>query len=120
MKKGDGNMSFPLERYKFYVNTEKRKVYAVSSYCGRRVCGTATCAPEDEFDLEKGKRLAAARCNLMVADKRAVRAANKKFEAEKVVAAAQKHYTDMVVYENEAFKTYVDACKEVRELLKDM
>lgn len=113
-------MSFPLERYKFYVNTEKRKVYAVSTYCGRRVCGTATCAPEDEFDLEKGKRLAAARCNLMVADKRAVRAANKKFEAEEAAAAAQKRYADMAVYENEAFKAYTEACREVRKLLKDM
>ena len=59
---------FPLERYRFFV--VKNMVVAVSSFAGHRVRATAKADPRDKFDLEKGKRLAAARCNLKVAEKR--------------------------------------------------
>lgn len=66
--------NFPLSKYQFYINGNK--VIAVSSYEGRRVRGVAKCNPIDEFDLEKGKRLAAARCNAKVAERRLKRANN--------------------------------------------
>ena len=63
---------FPIDKYKFYY--AGNKVIAVSTYGGQRVRGVATCSDEDEFDVEKGKKLAAARCNAKVARKRYDRA----------------------------------------------
>ena len=66
---------FPLEKYRFYTNGNK--VVAVSTYAGKTVRGVAKCAPEDTFDLEKGKEIAAARCAVRIAQKRYARAESK-------------------------------------------
>lgn len=63
-----------FDRYNYVVIPEKKKVVAYSSYAGQSVRGVAKCAPEDEFDVEFGKKLAAARCNVKVARKRFRRA----------------------------------------------
>ena len=55
-------------RYKYYTNN-KDVVVAVSSYAGKTVRGVAKCDPRDTFDIEKGKELAAARCNEKIAYK---------------------------------------------------
>jgi len=64
-----------MARYKFYH--AGNMVICVSSYAKKKVVGKAKCAPGDEFDLEKGKRLAQLRCDLKVAQKR-----RKKAEAD--------------------------------------
>lgn len=59
-------MKFPLEKYRYSsykLPDGKTKVIAESSYHGNRVRGYAICSPEDNFDLELGKKLAAMRCN---------------------------------------------------------
>ena len=56
-------------RYKYYTNN-KDVVVAVSSYAGKTVRGVAKCDPRDTFDIEKGKELAAARCNEKIAEKK--------------------------------------------------
>lgn len=61
---------YPIDKYKFYVNGKNKKVIAVSSYMGKPVRGVAKCNDADTFNLAKGKRLAAARCNLKIALKR--------------------------------------------------
>lgn len=63
-----------FDRYNYVVIPEKKKVVAYSSYAGQSVRGVAKCAPDDEFDVEFGKKLAAARCNVKVARKRLKRA----------------------------------------------
>ena len=62
-------------KYK-YVITDKR-VIAISSFAGRTVRGIAKCHPNDPFDVEYGKKLAAARCNAKIAEKRWKRARDK-------------------------------------------
>ena len=54
--------------YRFFNSGSK--VVAVSSFAGQTVKGVAKCNPNDEFNLECGKKLAAARCNVKVANKR--------------------------------------------------
>ena len=61
--------------YRYFI--AGNKVIAVSTYAGKTVRGIAICSPEDEFDIEFGKKLAAARCNEKVAEKRLNRASNK-------------------------------------------
>lgn len=62
------------------------KVIAVSTFAGKPVRGIAKCDPADEFDLEKGKMIAGARCDQKIAMKRLKRAGKKYCEA--VTAAA--------------------------------
>lgn len=64
-----------MEKYSFYTDG-KTKVIAVSTYAGKAVRGVAKCDVNDTFSLEKGKKLAAARCNEKVAKKRFTRARN--------------------------------------------
>lgn len=59
-----------FDRYNYVVIPEKKKVVAYSTYAGQSVRGVAKCAPDDEFDVEFGKKLAAARCDVKVARKR--------------------------------------------------
>lgn len=67
-------MAFPIEKYKFIrhkAEDGRERIIALSTYCGRPVKGTAICASDDTFDEDAGKKLAAARCEVKVAHKRA-------------------------------------------------
>ncbi len=113
-------MSFPLEKYKFYTSPNARMVFAFSTYAGKPVLGVAKCAPEDEFDIEKGKKLAAARCNLKVAEKRMKRAARKHEEANEGLLAAGEYLTKMRNYHEDATNAFDAACDELSDLLETM
>ena len=64
-----------MTKYSFYTDG-KTKVIAVSTYAGKVVRGVAKCDINDTFSFEKGKELAAARCNEKIAKKRFARAQN--------------------------------------------
>lgn len=108
-------MNFPLEKYRFYQNGNR--IIAVSTYAGKTVRGVAICHPEDKFDLELGKRIAAARCNEKIAKKRLDRANSKAMEAAFDVTQAQKHQRDMQEYYNDAFVAYNNAAQEYDKLI---
>lgn len=93
--------NFPLEKYKFFVNGNK--IIAVSRYAKKTVRGVAICHPDDNFNLEIGKQIAAARCNEKVAQKRYARAESKFAEAEEKLAEAQNYYDRMKEYMNDSF-----------------
>lgn len=105
--------NFPYNKYQFYtakkVNGEPYRVIAVSTYAGRKVRGVAKCAPDDKFDMDKGKMLAAARCNLKVAEKRRNRAMKKKAEAIRKKDEANDYYAKMFSYFNDSFIAYEEA-----------
>ena len=61
-------------QYKYHVDEEKGVVVALSTFAKRPVRGVARCDPKDTFDVETGKKLAGARCNVKVAEKRVQRA----------------------------------------------
>jgi uncharacterized lipoprotein NlpE involved in copper resistance len=89
-----------MERYKFYI--AGNKVIAVSTFAGKTVKGIAKCNPEDTFDIEKGKKLAAARCGKKIADKRLKRAAEKIYKADAEIAKAEIYYDKMYKYFTDA------------------
>ena len=106
--------------YKFYHykgKDGKNTISAVSSYAGRPVKGYAKCDPRDEFDEEKGKALAAARCNLNVAQKRARRARQKYEEAEMILKLAQEHFEDMKDYRDKSEYAEEVARKNIEDFL---
>lgn len=84
-----------FDRYKFYqyVDEQGRQVVvAVSRHAGRIVKGYAKCDPGDEFDLELGKKLAAARCNATVIAKKQKTAHERLMFASDVLAEANEFY----------------------------
>ena len=93
-------MTYPIEKYRFY--TTGNKVIAVSTYAGKTVRGVARCAPEDTFDMEKGKQIAAARCAVRIAEKRFSRAERKETEAWNALKQAESYMNKMSEYVNDA------------------
>lgn len=110
--------NFPLDKYRYYV--DNNRVIAVSTYAGKTVRGVAVCHPDDTFDLELGKRIAAAKCNEKVAEKRLARAADKAIQAGLDVAMAQKHQAEMAEYYNDAFTAYNEAAQEYDALITSL
>lgn len=116
-------MNYPLEKYKYYTWTKPngtKQVIAVSSYCGRTVKGYANCNPDDEFSLEKGKELAAARCNLKVAEKRLNRARSKQVKAFNEVTEKAVFLEKMNHYVTDSSIALEGAEMELENLLKNL
>lgn len=116
-------MKYSLDKYKYIVHKTKEgktRVIALSTYAGKTVRGVATCFPKDEFDLEKGKKLAAAKCGLRVAEKRAKRASEKFSEATDESIKAKRHLNKMKNYLLDANEEVTEYEDYIKELLKDM
>lgn len=109
---------FPREKYKIIVN--KNEVIAISTYGGRPVRGIAKCDPRDEFDVEKGKDLAIARCAAKVAIKRQNRAIRKHQEAIDQYNAALAHLHDMDNYSTTAILEASAAIDDLFKIEKEM
>ncbi len=115
-------MKYSLDKYKFYQFKNENgglTVVAASTYAGRTVKGYAKCDPRDEFDIEKGKKLAAARCNLKIAEKRKMRAGNKYIEASLAADMAVEYFDRMKQYFMDADDQVDEARAELNELMKD-
>ncbi len=110
---------FPIEKYKFYTDGTQH-VYAVSTYAGKVVRGSASCDPKDEFSLEKGKELAAARCALKIANKRLKRASQKEEEAYSALIAADNHHHNMEVYLCDAYNEKTEAEDYIQKVLSQL
>ena len=114
--KGVKNMA----RYKFYDYVDKTSgshvVVCVSSYAGKPVKGRAKCAPMDEFDLDKGKELAQARCDVIIAEKRQKRALSKVVDAFQAYTEASWYLEDMDQYAKDS----VSACKLAKNHLMEL
>ena len=101
--------NYPIDKYRFY--STDNKVIAVSTYAGKRVRGTAICHPEDKFDYEIGKQIAAARCNHKIAVKRYNRATMKYADAFMKLAEAQKYLDRMKEYMNDSYVAMNEAAQ---------
>lgn len=116
-------MNYSLDKYKFYEYNDaqgKKTVSAVSTYAGRTVKGYAKCDPKDSFDSNKGKKLAAARCNQKVSRKRLNRAAKKYMEAARAADEAAAFFDKMKSYYMDSVDALDQATMEVNSLLENM
>ena len=116
---------YPLEKYKFYIatrydNGKPYKVIAVSTYEGKKVRGVAKCDESDNFDIEKGKKLAAARCNLKIATKRRKRADKQYDKANEEFIRVMRYYNDMHDYFTDSLLAEREAEEELDALLRSM
>ena len=106
---------FPLDKYRYIVTPNK--VIALSTYAGKTVKGIATCSPEDEFNEEFGKKLAAARCNQRVAYLRMKRATDKLCDAIEWSNEVETYLAKMEDYFMDAKDEYLEAAEDVDNLL---
>lgn len=104
--------------YKYIVTGNK--VIALSSYAGKTVRGVAKCAPGDEFDIEKGKDLATARCAYKIAQKRWKRSCQKVGEAVGILLDAQDFYNEMRDYNNRAYNELVETEEALKHFKEEM
>ena len=115
-------MSYPLEKYKYFTFKNDKgsmSVAAVSTFAGKKVRAVANCDPTDEFDLEKGKMLAAARCNKKVATKRLMRATDKYVEASLAAEKAIAHFEHMRAYFMDSVDQFDEAVAELDQLMEN-
>ena len=99
--------------YKYVVMPTK--VIALSTYAGRTVRGIAKCHPNDTFDEEYGKKLAAARCNAKIAEKRYARALSKYNEYVNRIHKLEVDFTDVCDY----LRSSAEKLKAAKEELND-
>lgn len=116
-------MKFDASKYEYIIYTRKdgvKEIIAFSTYAKKVVKGKATCDPKDTYDEEKGKKLAAARCNVRVARLRARRAAAKLKEANEQFEAAKKYLEDMSHYHHNSTLALTEALTELTTLEEKM
>lgn len=116
-------MEYPLSKYRFYSHTLKDGTYeiiAASTYAGREVKGRAKCHPEDIVDLNIGKRLAAARCNAKIAEKRMNRARACADAAAAEVQCAKTHLNKMVTYYSDAVDGLAEAQNRINDIMNEI
>lgn len=81
------------KKYHFYYNEENRTVVCTTLYKEQMVRGISKCDPEDEFNVERGKKLAYLRCKAKFARKKFKHALNVEKDAF-VVANRAKYNLD--------------------------
>ena len=108
-----------MTKYSFYTD-EKTKVVAVSTYAGKTVRGVAKCDVNDTFSLEKGKELAAARCNEKIAKKRLTRAQNAHADAMVEYLKLMRKLDKNISYKKDSQVAAIEAQNHVATILKNM
>lgn len=104
--------------YKYNIDAQHKTVVARSTFAGRTVVGIAKCMPEDEFDIEQGKKLATARCNLKIAKKRLKYAENCAIEAADNAEFWANQEVKMKHYEQDSLIAYQKALTDLIVLEK--
>ena len=113
-------MKYGLDKYRFFVAEKNGKPYqviAVSTYAGKEVRGVAKCDPRDEFDLEFGKQLAAARCAYKIAEKRKTRAIAEYRKAAFEADQAAMRFNEMKQYFMDSIDQLDNTIEEIKKLV---
>lgn len=106
--------------YKYKIDEKKRTIVAMSTFAGKVIAGVARCAPTDEFDIETGKKIAAARCSVKVAEKRMKRANYCMADATAGLAWFQKRFEQMRKYQDDSVSAYQAAVVALAEVEKNI
>ena len=100
----------------FTYSFAKNKVYCMTFYAGKTIKGVAKRHPEDEFDLEVGKKLARARCEYKLRKKQLKNKIKRCEIAEEELMIAQNHARNAVVYKFVAEENLEAAKRAVEEI----
>ena len=103
------------EHYVFIVSGDR--VSASAKFAGNWVTGHARCHPDDSFNEDFGKALAAARCNRKIASRRYARAVKKYAEAVENYHDAHKRLYAMSEYLTTSYELFKDSKERERSVL---
>lgn len=102
-----------MRKHNYKIYTHDNEVIAVTSFARRPVRATAKCDPRDTFDVDFGKALAIARCDVKVADKRLAAAKKRLDRANEAMILAKRELDAANKYFNLAQEEHVDAYKTI-------
>lgn len=108
------------DKYTYFVADKQKKIVAVSTYAGKIVRGVAKCDPRDEFSVEDGKKLAAARCAVKIAKKRNANANAQKKRAYNELVEKQHRLQKMNDYVADAQAALNEANNELATIEASM
>lgn len=109
---------YPFEKYKFVVDEEHGRVYAITNDAGESIRGMATCCEQDKFDVEFGKQLAAARANEKVAIRKHKRAKKAMEDAACLMDYANMIFSGAKVFLQDTEENLAAAKKKTAKLSK--
>jgi hypothetical protein len=104
------------EKYHFYYHEENKTIVCTTLYKEQMVRGVAKCDPEDEFDLEIGKKLAYLRCRKKFARKKLRRALRAECNAMIAEARAKYNLDSAHEFVSDSEMQLADAINELAEL----
>lgn len=108
-----------IPKYSYFTNN-KDVVVAVTTYHQKKVRGIAKCNPEDVFDLEKGKKLAKARCDAKVADLKVKRMTKLSNIFNEIMISDWEKGKKFHGYAVSAIEERREAEKELKEILEGL
>ena len=100
----------------FTYSFSENRVYCMTFYAGKTVKGVAKRDPEDEFDLEVGKKLARARCEYKLRKKQLKNKLKRCEIAQAELITAQNHARNAVIYKIEAEANLETARRALAEI----
>lgn len=116
--------NFNEDKYTYYTYcnslTGTQTVIALSTYAGKTVKGRAKCNSCDEYDIEVGKKLAAARCNAHIAKRRKANALRRYEETHRALDAAIAKADKMRAYLNDATEACTEADEKLNKILEEL
>ena len=92
--------------YTYSVNNNT--VYCFKTYAGKTVRGISKCHPEDEFNLDDGRKLARARCEHKISRKKLARANKIYLAALDFVNIAKLKLEKAQKYQDDALTQFLD------------
>ena len=102
------------KRYRVYQN--KNQVIVITHYRGKSIKGVAKCSPEDEFDLERGIKIAKCRCDLKLMNKKQDDDAKQYVELQGI----RNEINDKLETIYDRFTTRVDGMDNINGLLHEL
>lgn len=118
---------YPIEKYDFKTyektnpdGTKTTVVIALTTYRGKVVKGVAKCMESDDFSLEKGKELAAARCDLKVCHKRMRRLYGKTNEVFKNLENTGRMFDKMKTSLDKSIEEYINSSNRLDDIEKSL
>ena len=108
-------------KYRFYEfvdkNTNQKCVAALSTFAKKDVRPVAKCDPSDTYDYELGKKIAKARLDSKIAEKRYKYSEKRVKEALRAVKDAQKEVDKMLTYRVKAIEDQKSSKKALDDIM---
>lgn len=108
-------------KYAYFTNDKGQTVISArSTFAGKTVKGYAKCDPRDNYSVETGEKLAAARCEARIAQKRKKYAATKVACAQRELEQAYAYLKKMLDCQNGAVAEADAAEQALKDILNEI